>query len=90
MASNARVSLDADLMTQTVPCSVFPSNSAASFSAVSDSQSKPILFSVSDDGLLYLLHADNITGRKPLVNLNECFGIPAGATVTAHAAIQDQ
>ncbi|KAK3808997.1 MAG: hypothetical protein J3R72DRAFT_481024 [Linnemannia gamsii] len=88
MAPNARVSLDADLMTQTVPCSVFPSNSAASFSAVSDSQSQPLLFSVSQDGILYLLHADNSTGRKPLVNLNECFGVPAGA-VTAHATNQD-
>ncbi|KAG0374867.1 hypothetical protein BGX24_009826 [Mortierella sp. AD032] len=89
MAPNARVSLDADLMTQTVPCSVFPSDSAISFSAVSDCQSKPLLFSVSKDGILYLLHADNSTGRKPLINLNECFGIPAGA-VTAHAAIQDK
>ncbi|CAO3566975.1 unnamed protein product [Mortierella alpina] len=90
MAPNARVSFDADLMTQTVPCSVFPSNSATSFSAFSDCQSKPTLFSVSHDGFLYLLHADNSTGRKPLVSLNECFGIPADAKVTTHAASQDQ
>ncbi|KAK3838917.1 MAG: hypothetical protein J3R72DRAFT_525469 [Linnemannia gamsii] len=89
MAPNACVSFDADLMTQTMPCSVF-SNSAVSFSAVSGGQSKPILFSVSDDGHLYLLHTDNSTGKKPLINLNDCFHIPAGATVTTHAVTQDQ
>ncbi|GJJ76408.1 hypothetical protein EMPS_08767 [Entomortierella parvispora] len=89
MAPNARVSLDADLMTQTVACSVFPSDNAASFSAVSDCQSKILLFSVSHDGHFYLLHADNSTGKKPLVDLNECFGLPADVTVTAHAVTQD-
>ncbi|KAF9948492.1 hypothetical protein BGZ70_002200, partial [Mortierella alpina] len=89
MAPNALVSFDADLMTQTVPCHVFPSDKAASFSAVSDCQSKPVLFSVGQDKILYLLHAENSTGKKPLVNLNKCFGIPDG-TVIAHAVNQDQ
>lgn len=90
MAPNAHVTLDADLMTQTVACSVFSSDNAASFSAISDGQSKPLLFSVSHDGHFYLLHADNSIGKKPLVDLNECFGLPTDATVTAYAVTQDK
>lgn len=82
----AKVAVHAELMTQTVAAR--PVSCKDNFRGLRDRLNQPMLFSLGDEGIFYLIQKD-LNGHNQLLSLNSRFNLPTSSQITAFSATQD-
>jgi hypothetical protein len=82
----ATAKIHSEMMTQTVAATAI--SSSAQFCVVRDSDNNPMIFSIGDAGILYLIQNGD-GGHKSLIALNKGFDLPTTSSVKALAVTQD-
>ncbi|KAF8253324.1 hypothetical protein K440DRAFT_657303 [Wilcoxina mikolae CBS 423.85] len=83
----AQVKFDSELMKQLIPAVPIPQS--AQFHVVHDEQLRPMIFSIGNDGVFYLIKSDS-SGKNQLINLSEKFKLSSNALAFSVSQDVDQ